>query len=126
MFGHFSTLKIKGLRPCKSLWRISCMRSYILATITAQRVKSSSKDFFIKFDQIRSFLQIWSHLQKKSLREILTFCAVCAKIKLFLTFRQNLWKTSLLELRNLWSNVCWLQIFLKNFSISQEKILRNL
>ena len=34
------------------------------------------KDFFSKFDQIRSFLQIWSHLLKKSLLENFIFCAV--------------------------------------------------
>ena len=34
------------------------------------------KGFFIKFDQIRSFLRIWSHLPKKSLMENLIFCAV--------------------------------------------------
>ena len=30
---------------------------------------SSIKDFLSKYDQIRSFLQIWSHLLKKSLME---------------------------------------------------------
>ena len=34
---------------------------------TAQKMKSSIKDFFRKCDKIRSFLRIWSHLQKKSL-----------------------------------------------------------
>ena len=33
---------------------------------TAQKMKFSIKDFFSKFDQIRSFLQIWAHLLKKS------------------------------------------------------------
>ena len=33
-------------------------------------------DFFSKCDQIHSFLQIWSHLRKKSLMENFTFCAV--------------------------------------------------
>ena len=32
-------------------------------------MKFSIKDFFSKCDQIRSFLQIWSHLLKKSLME---------------------------------------------------------
>ena len=32
-------------------------------------MKFSIKDFFSKGDQIRSFLQIWSHLLKKSLME---------------------------------------------------------
>ena len=35
--------------------------------------------FFSKFDQIRSFLQIWSHLLKKSLIENFIFCVL--KIK---------------------------------------------
>ena len=43
---------------------------------TAQKTKFSIKDFFSKCDQIRSFLQIWSDLLKKSLMENFTFCAV--------------------------------------------------
>ena len=37
-----------------------------LVILTAQKMKYSIKDFFSKCDQIRSFLQIWSHLLKKS------------------------------------------------------------
>ena len=47
----------------------------LLAT-TAQKMKFSIKDFFSKYDQIRSFLQIWSHLLNKSLMENFSFCAV--------------------------------------------------
>ena len=32
-------------------------------------------DFFSKCDQIRSFLQIWSHLLTKSVMENFVFCA---------------------------------------------------
>ena len=39
-------------------------------------MKFSIKDFFSKCDQIRSFLQIWSHLLTKSLTENFIFCAV--------------------------------------------------
>ena len=39
-------------------------------------MKLSIKDFFSKCDQIRSFLQIWSHLLKKSLMENFIFCVV--------------------------------------------------
>ena len=39
-------------------------------------MRFSIKDFFSKYDQIRSFLWIWSHLLKKSLME--NFCAVNA------------------------------------------------
>ena len=42
-------------------------------------MKFSIKDFLSKYDQIRSFLQIWSHLLKKSLMENLIFCAVLIK-----------------------------------------------
>ena len=44
--------------------------------ITAQKMSFSINDFFSKYDQIRSFLRIWSHLLKKSLMENFTFCAV--------------------------------------------------
>ena len=43
---------------------------------TEQNMKFSIKDFFSKWDQNRSFLQIWSHLLKKSLMETFIFCAV--------------------------------------------------
>ena len=36
-------------------------------------MKFSTKDFFSKCDQIRSFLRIWSHLPKKSLVEYFYF-----------------------------------------------------
>ena len=39
-------------------------------------MKFSIKDFFSECDQIRSFLQIWSNLLKKSLMENFIFCAV--------------------------------------------------
>ena len=39
-------------------------------------MKFSIKDFLSKCDQIRSFLQIWSLLLKKSLMENFIFCAV--------------------------------------------------
>ena len=43
---------------------------------TAQKMKFSIKDFSSKCDQIRSFVQIWSHLLKKSLMTNFIFCAV--------------------------------------------------
>ena len=36
-------------------------------------MKFSIKDFFSKWDQIRSFLRIWSHLLKKSFMENFIF-----------------------------------------------------
>ena len=44
-------------------------------TFTIQKMKFFIKDFFSKCDQIRSFLQIWSHLLKKSLMETFIFCS---------------------------------------------------
>ena len=52
-------------------------------------MKFSIKNFFSKCDQIRSFLQTWSHLLKKSLMENFTFCAVC--LANFAIFFQNNW-----------------------------------
>ena len=43
---------------------------------TAQRMKSSIKNFFSNCDQIRRNLRIWSHLMEKSLMENFIFCAV--------------------------------------------------
>ena len=59
------------------------MRALPLAIIflmssTAQKMKFSIKDFFSKFDQIRSFLRIWSHLLKKSLME--NFIFLCSAV----------------------------------------------
>ena len=42
-------------------------------------MKFAIKDFSSKYDQIRRFLRIWSHLQKKSLMENFIFCAVTLK-----------------------------------------------
>ena len=44
--------------------------------ITAQKMRFSSRDFFSKCDQIRSYLGIWSHLMEKSLMENFILCAV--------------------------------------------------
>ena len=53
-------------------------RAEKITSCTAQKMKSSIKDFFSKCDQIRSFLRIWSHLLKESLMENFIFCAVLA------------------------------------------------
>ena len=43
-------------------------------------MKFSIKDFFSKYDQIRSFLRICSHLLKKSLMQNFILCEVLAQI----------------------------------------------
>ena len=46
------------------------------------------KDFFSKCDQIRSFMRIWSHLQKKPLMGNLIFFVQCIlQINVFLVFQ---------------------------------------
>ena len=52
---------------------LSLENTYLVADVTAQKMKFSIKDFSGKCDQIRSFLQIWSHLLKKSLMENFIF-----------------------------------------------------
>ena len=48
-------------------------------------MKFPIKDFFSKCDQIRSFLQIWSYLLKKSLMENFIFCVVSFLLLLYST-----------------------------------------
>ena len=94
-------------------------------TITAQKMKFPTKDFFSKCDQIRSFLRIWSHLLKKALMENFIFlCSVrrysrmvlggervaCLfflyKVRFLLLFR--LWTPMSNPLSTVESNVEWL------------------
>ena len=49
--------------------------------VTAQKMKFFIKGFFSNCDQIGSFLRIWLHLLKRSLRENFIFCAVCTTNK---------------------------------------------
>ena len=50
---------------------------------TAQKMKIFIKDSFSKCDQIRSFLQIRSHLLKKFLKENLISCPMLREIGIF-------------------------------------------
>ena len=47
--------------------------------VIPQKMKFSIKDFSSRYDQIRSFLRIWSQLLKKFLMEKFSFCVVCRK-----------------------------------------------
>ena len=59
-------------QPFSSMFQILSFKT--LYKILA--IASSIKDFFSKFDKIRSFLPIWAHLLNKSLMENFIFCAV--------------------------------------------------
>ena len=55
-------------------------------------MKFSIKDFFSKHDQIRRFLRIWSHLQKKSLilsGELHFFCSVKREYQKFMELQSG-------------------------------------
>ena len=68
----------------------------------------STKNFFSKCVQIRSFLRIWSHLLKKSLMENFIFCAVIVLFEPFFdsnnikTYPNKTAKNSIIHWR------CWL------------------
>ena len=57
-------------------WDPKVIRKFKNAFNIAQKMKFCIKDFFIKCDQIRSFLQICSYLLKKPFMENLIFCVV--------------------------------------------------
>ena len=57
---------------------------------TTQKMKFFIKDFFSKYDQIGSFLRIWSDLLKKSLMENFIFCAVL-NLRYLTGFWMRLW-----------------------------------
>ena len=62
------------------------------------KMKFPVKDFFSKYDQIRSFLLIWPHLLKKSLMENFIFCAVPIHMLLILMKEQGCEGTRLISL----------------------------
>ena len=58
------------------LWNTSSACFCLVHIYIAQKMKFSIKDFFIKCNQMRRKLWIWSHLLKKSLMENFIFRAV--------------------------------------------------
>ena len=70
-----------------------------------KKMKFSIEDFFSEYDQINSFLRIWSHLLKKSLMENFIFCAVPITSYYFQVF----WYVMKLELKLeiLFDKNCW-------------------
>ena len=84
-FVKSSNLQNPKLLTCNNMQWYTCnnihkslkqINSQMLAGLTSQKMKFSIKDFFCKCDEIRSFLRIWSHLLKKSLKENFIFCSV--------------------------------------------------
>ena len=69
--------------------------------LTAEKRKFSIKDFFSNYNQIRSFLQVWLHLLKKSLMENFIFYAPSKRAirvaSLLYIFQQRLKKISYLR-----------------------------
>ena len=61
-------MKMKMQARRKNFWKFY-VEKFILTIHTAQKMKFSIMDFFSKCDQVCGFLQIWSHLLKKSLME---------------------------------------------------------
>ena len=78
--GKYGPKKTPHLDTFHTVQRInnsSCSVMTVHAKVnTAQKMTFSIKDFFSKWDQIGSFLRIWSHFLKKSLVENFIFYAV--------------------------------------------------
>ena len=82
------TIIILDLPICKPEKKLNARRdrlAYVelmplLRSYTAPKIKFSIKNFLSKFDRIRIFLRIWSHLLKKSLIQNFIFCAVIFRI----------------------------------------------
>ena len=69
----------------KSKYCTVIVQSYVLVYLryhTVQKMKVK-KNFFRKYDQIRSFLRIWRHLLRKSLMENFIFCVASVLIKVY-------------------------------------------
>ena len=66
-----------------------CIKGFgFLIEFTAQKMKFSIKDFFSKFDQIRSLVLFWSKLLKKSLMKNFIFCSNLSTADIYL-FKGN-------------------------------------
>ena len=71
---------------------MSLLRSY-----TVPKMKFSIKKFFSKYDRIRSFLRIWSHLLKKSLMQNFIFCTVIFRINFWIFLQSDKTKYSTVD-----------------------------
>ena len=86
-----SDLKFQWPVVCSDTKRLSCLLIVgirVLVTVTTQKLKFSIKDISSKYDQIRSFLQISSHLLKKSLMK--NFIFLCSDWESFRMLHQRI------------------------------------
>ena len=74
-----------------------------LQQYTAQKMKFSIKDFLSKYEQIRIFLQIWSHLLERSFMENFIFCVVITAYYLKKKTENASWSVILWQD---WQNTC--------------------
>ena len=70
-----TSLTFNSVKLCKRP-EVNSEPAYFLYIHTAQKMKFPIKDFHSKYDQVPSFLLIWSHLQKGFLKENFIFCAM--------------------------------------------------
>ena len=77
-FWEINFKKITKCIPAASLLKFPSIlkNSMDYVTVTSEKMKFNIKDFFSKCNQIHTKLQIWSHIQKKSLMENFIFWAV--------------------------------------------------
>ena len=64
---NYADADIKVFGSCSILLNFFTLSHQFFRDCTAQKMKFHIKDFFSKYDQIRSFQWIWSRLLKKSL-----------------------------------------------------------
>ena len=93
------------LKSRLSVWKARPRDWVITSLMLSQWATVSTKDYFSKCDQIRMKLQIWSHLQKKSLMENFILCAVTIadlKISVFVLIHIKIipWKLRVLSPKN--------------------------
>ena len=99
-----------------------------------KKMKFSIQDSFNKYEEICSFLRIWSHLLKKSLMKNFSFCAVKIVFTVFqkILFKLDWWKTLsniylflYLDLSSLPSNFISSTLECKRFFFCTKKFLKS-
>ena len=70
--GKFSFPTLPG--NIRNVWFSDVFKGYRSGILAWHCTKNAFNDFFMRCDQIRSFLGIWSHLLKKSLKTFFVQC----------------------------------------------------